>query len=113
MVRMDCTKARVSGAKISSLTKERSDLDGIERELGKVAQARISGAEVVHRQADSHPVQLLHDLCCAVDPRQRCGFGELDLQKARLEPGFAAEISFTSATKVFWANWTLDTLTAT
>src|SRR5262249_22788077 len=60
---------------------ERSiDLDLVEREAAQAAERRISGAEIVHRDAHAQRLQLLQGGEVRLDVAQQQRLGDLDLE---------------------------------
>ena len=64
------------------------DLDLVEREAAQVAERRVAGSEIVHRNADAQFLGLTELEHCGVQVMNHDGLGDLELQPAVIEPGF-------------------------
>jgi hypothetical protein len=63
------------------------DLQHLNGQLGEIAQRRIAGGEVVHRQAYAEPADCgepVHDVMAILHD---LAFGDLELEELRSEPG--------------------------
>jgi hypothetical protein len=80
--------AAQSGFLPSSRTKALIDLDLVEREAAQVAERRVAGSEIVHRNADAQFLVLTELEHCGVQVMNHDGLGDLELQPAVIEPGF-------------------------
>ena len=63
------------------------DLDLVEREAAQIAQRRISGAEIVQRDAHADVAQVLQQGERRVVVADQHGFGDLELQPAGGQAG--------------------------
>ena len=63
------------------------DLDLVERECGQAAERRIAGAEIVERQRNSDAPEPFDEGMVFQRAFQQHGFGDLDLQPLRRQPG--------------------------
>src|SRR5687768_5906487 len=63
------------------------DLDLVEREHPEIAQRRITGAEIVHRDADAQCLQPLEGCQRAGGVLDQQSLGDLEIETRRLEPG--------------------------
>src|SRR5215510_12325732 len=61
------------------------DLDLVEGEAAKIAQRRVAGTEVVHRDANSQRLELLQSRQVLFDVAQQQRFGDLELEPIRRE----------------------------
>src|SRR5260370_516370 len=68
------------GALRKILHKRAIDLDLVERKTSEIAEAGISGAEIVHRNADAEFTQLMQDRKIGLGLRQEERFGNFQLE---------------------------------
>src|SRR6202023_3690162 len=75
------------GALRKILHKGAIDLDLVERKASEIAEAGISGAEIVHRNADAEFAQLMQDRKIGLGLRQEKRLGDFKLEPPRRQTG--------------------------
>ena len=68
-------------------------LEDVEREAAEVAQRRVAGPEVVHREADAERAQLVRAAHREVDVGHHHRLGDLERERRRLEPGVGQRLA--------------------
>ncbi len=68
-------------------TKERVDLHLVEGEVAQAPEAGLAGAEIIERDAAADIAQHGHDPTGNLGIGHDGGFGDLDIEAARIEPG--------------------------
>src|SRR5260370_41783764 len=63
------------------------DLDLVERECPQVRQRRVTGPEIVHRDADAKRLELTQRRQRPIEIADQRGFGDLQFEPPRVQPG--------------------------
>ena len=88
------------------------DLDLVEGEAAQVAQRRVAGAEIVHRDPHAERLETVQDRRCRAGIGHQHRFGDLQLQAPAGRP-VQRRASRTAVTRLADVNCTAETLTAT